>query len=95
MNLYISNLGESITDESLNATFSTYGTVSSAKVIVDGFTGYPRGFAFVDMPDDTEAKAAILRLNGSIINGRAIEVQEARPKTEHKGSYAVRNRSDK
>ena len=93
MNLYISNLGDKITDESLRATFATYGEVGSAKVIKDHFTGYPRGFAFVEMPNEVEATVAISKINGTVIDGRSISVQEAKPKTEHKGSYPARDKS--
>ena len=93
MNIYISNLGDKITDESLRATFATYGEVSSSKVILDGFTGYSRGFAFVEMPNESEATIAITKINGSIIDGQAIVVKEAKPKVQHKGSYAVGSKS--
>ncbi|HEV7620930.1 MAG TPA: RNA-binding protein [Flavisolibacter sp.] len=89
MNIYISNLGDKITDESLRTLFAEHGKVNSAKVITDHFTGYPRGFAFVDMPDETEASLAITKINGSILEGQTLSVKEARPKEEHKGSYAV------
>ncbi len=89
MNIYVSNLGEKITDETLKAIFAQHGKVSSAKVITDHFTGYPRGFAFVEMPDETEAAAAIAKINGSEIEGQTVSAKEARPKEERKGSYAV------
>ena len=90
MNIYISNLGDRITDESLDATFSTYGTVTSTTVVRDGFNGYPRGVAYVEMPNEAEAIKAIQRLNGSIIDGRFIEVAEARPRSEVKEDPAGR-----
>ena len=93
MNLYVSNLGEKTTDESLQAAFVTYGQVSSAKIITDHFTGYSRGFAFVDMPNDAEANTAMSALNGTSVDGQIISVKEAKPKIEHKGSYPARNRS--
>lgn len=93
MNLYVSNLGEKVTDESLHAIFSTHGTVGSAKVITDHFTGYSRGFGFVDMPDDAEANNAISKINGTVVDGRSLAVKEAKPKTEHKGSYPARDKS--
>ena len=92
MNLYISNLGEQITDESLRAIFATYGSVESATIVKDQFTGFSRGFAFVEMPDDAEANAAIVRLNGSVLNGRSVSVERAKPAPEHKGSYPARIR---
>jgi RNA recognition motif-containing protein len=92
MNLYVSNLGEKTTDESLKAAFVTHGQVSSAKIIKDHFTGYSRGFAFVEMPNEAEANNAISKLNGSSIDGQIISVKEAKPKVEHKGSYPARKR---
>ena len=91
MNIYVSNLNHLVTDESLKQTFAAHGEVSSAKIILDQFTGYSRGFGFVDMPDETEANSAIEKINGIEVDGRAIYVKEARPKEERKGSYAVRN----
>ena len=95
MNLYVSNLGEKTTDESLLAIFKSYGEVASAKIIKDHFTGYSRGFAFVEMPNDTEANEAITKINGTDFEGQTFSVKEARPKTEHKGSYPVRDKSKK
>lgn len=91
MNIYVSNLNHLVTDQMLKETFVAHGQVISAKVILDQFTGYSRGFGFVDMPDETEASAAIEKINGTEIDGRAIYVKEARPKEEHKGSYPTRN----
>jgi RNA recognition motif-containing protein len=79
MNIFISNLGDKVTDESLRATFATYGEVSSSKVVLDGFSGYSRGFAFVHMPNETEAAFAIGKMQGCVLDGRAIDVKEARP----------------
>ena len=92
MNIYVSNLCEHITDDSLNATFANFGEVSSAKIVIDQFSGYSRGFGFVDMPNDNEAANALVKLNGAIINGNAIQVSEAKPKREFKGSYPARQR---
>jgi RNA recognition motif-containing protein len=92
MNLYVSNLGEKITDDSLRAIFATHGEVGSATIVKDNFSGYSRGFAFVEMPNDTEAALAITRLHGSVLDGRSVSVEEARPQPEHKGSYPARSR---
>jgi len=92
MNLYVSNLGEQITDESLRAIFATFGEVNSSKVIKDRFSGYSRGFAFVEMPNDTEAQTAISRINGSVVNGRNISVVEARPRPSQKEAFVNRLR---
>jgi len=80
MNLYVSNLGEQITDESLRGIFATYGEVASSKIIKDRFTGYSRGFGFIEMPDDMQAQTAIAKINGSVLNGKNVSVQEARPR---------------
>ena len=78
MNLYVSNLGDQITDESLRAIFATHGAVNSSEIVKDHFNGYSRGFAFVDMPNEQEALKAIQRINGSVVNGRNVSVEEAR-----------------
>lgn len=77
MNIYISNLGNRVTEESLNATFSAYGTVNATTIVMDALTGRSRGFAYVDMPVAIEATIAIQRINGSIIDGRLIRAEEA------------------
>jgi RNA recognition motif-containing protein len=91
MNIYVSNLGYNVTDESLKALFKQHGEVSSAKVIMDNFSGQSRGFAFVEMPDDTQGQKAIDQLNNSSVENRTIQVQVARPKEERKGSYPARS----
>ena len=80
MNMYVSNLSFHTVDEDLKNLFGQYGAVSSAKVITDRETGRSRGFGFVEMENDSEAKAAIDALNGSELNGRNIVVNEAKPK---------------
>jgi RNA recognition motif-containing protein len=82
MNIYVSNLGYNFGDEQLNKLFSGYGTVSSAKVIMDKATGQSRGFGFVEMPDEEAAGKAIKELNGAMADGRSIKISEARPKEE-------------
>jgi RNA recognition motif-containing protein len=77
MNIHVTNLGEKITEESLQSVFANYGKVRSTKVINDRFSGYSRGFAFIEMANDDEALKAINKINGSIIDGRIIEVKEA------------------
>ena len=83
MNIYVSNLGDKITDSSLEAIFSTHGAVVSSNVVLDGFTGYPKGFGFVEMPDREQALRAIEKINRAVINGRTIEVKEARSNMDH------------
>lgn len=87
MHLYVSNLGDQITDESLGAIFATHGKVISARVIKDGFNGYSRGFAFVDMPNDQEAQKAIEKLDGMVVNGRSVSVMEAKAKGEQRNAF--------
>jgi RNA recognition motif-containing protein len=82
MNIYVSNLGFNVQDSNLKALFAAYGTVSSAKVIMDKMTNQSRGFGFVEMPDDTAAQKAIQELNGSMQDGRAIKASEARPRED-------------
>ena len=77
MKIYISNLGGQVTDESLGATFATHGKVGSSQVVLDDSTGFSKGFAFIDMPNEKEAALAISKMNGTIINGQAIEVRDA------------------
>lgn len=82
MNIYVSNLSFNIQDEDLKEFFTPYGEVSSAKVIMDKFTGKSKGFGFVEMPDDEAAKKAIAELNTAAVDGRNINVVEARPKED-------------
>jgi RNA recognition motif-containing protein len=75
MNLYVSNLGEQITDESLRAVFATHGNVTSSKISRHQITGVSKGFGFVDMPNDVEAQNAIKKINGVVINGSRVSVK--------------------
>jgi RNA recognition motif-containing protein len=81
MNMYVSNLGFHTSDDDLRKLFEAFGQVSSAKVITDRETGRSRGFGFVEMATNTEAEAAMAKLNGKDIEGRAISVTVAREKT--------------
>ena len=78
--LYVGNLSYGISDSSLEQLFSAYGSVQSAQVIMDRDTGRSKGFGFVEMGSDEEAQAAISSMNGKEIEGRALTVNEARPK---------------
>lgn len=80
--LYVGNLSYSIGDANLQELFAPFGTVASAQVIMDRETGRAKGFGFVEMGSDQEAAAAIAAMNGKEIEGRALTVNEARPKTE-------------
>ena len=82
MNIYVGNLPYGLTDEELNETFSQYGQVESAKIIMDKFTGRSKGFGFVEMPEQAEAEEAIKQLNGSSVQGRNIRVNESKPKSD-------------
>ena len=77
--LYVGNLPYSATDESLTETFSACGSVQSAKIIMDRDSGRSKGFAFVEMSTESEAAEAINKLNGSQMDGRAMNVSEAKP----------------
>ena len=80
--LYVGNLGYGITDSDLTKMFEAHGTVESAQVIMDRDTGRSKGFGFVEMKTEQEAKAAIAALNGQDSGGRALTVNEAKPKAE-------------
>ncbi|MFN8389883.1 MAG: RNA-binding protein [Bdellovibrionota bacterium] len=83
--LYVGNLSYGVGDRDLEEMFGQYGTVQSAKVIMDRDSGRSKGFAFVEMGNDGEAKAAIEGLNGAEVEGRALTVNEARPKEDRGG----------
>jgi cold-inducible RNA-binding protein len=80
MKIFVGNLSYQTTQDDLNAAFSAYGAVESVNIITDRDTGQPRGFAFVEMPENRDAQNAIQQLNGAELNGRALNVNEARPK---------------
>ncbi len=82
MNIYVGNLPFETDDESLRSMFEKYGEVSSAKVIVDQYSGRSRGFAFVEMPNDEQGNAAIEEMNGNEVGGRTLKVSEARPRDD-------------
>ncbi|MCK6600120.1 MAG: RNA-binding protein [Bdellovibrionaceae bacterium] len=77
--IYVGNLSFSVSEEQLSSAFAQYGAVDSAKVVTDRETGRSKGFGFVEMPVDSEADQAIEKLNGADLNGRNINVSEARP----------------
>jgi RNA recognition motif-containing protein len=93
MKLYIGNLAFSTTEEALQAEFAAFGQVEEVAVISDRDTGRPRGFAFVSMNNDNEARAAIEALNGTELDGRTITVNEARPKSNVGGGGGGRGGS--
>ena len=85
MNIFIGNLSRQVTDADLREAFEAHGAVASANVIKDKFTGESRGFGFVEMADQAQAQAAIAALNGKDLKGRALNVAEAKPRTEGGG----------
>ena len=80
--LFVGSLSYSVNDDQLKDAFAAAGTVVSAKVIIDRETGRSKGFGFVEMSSDEEAKAAVEMMNGKEIEGRAVAVSEARPREE-------------
>lgn len=85
MNIYVGNLPHATTENELRQVFEAHGNVSSAAIIKDKFTGDSRGFGFVEMPNRQEAQAAISDLNGKDLGGRAMTVNEAKPREERSG----------
>ncbi len=83
--LYVGNLTYGVTDSALEAMFAAHGTVQSAQVIMDRETGRSKGFGFVEMGSDQEAQAAIQVLNGKEVDGRALTVNEAKPREDRGG----------
>lgn len=84
-NLYVGNLSFKVTDEDLKTNFTEAGEVASASIIKDKFTGQSKGFGFVEMKTDEGATEAIKKFNGGMLDGKAITVNEARPKKEFSG----------
>ena len=84
-NIFVGNLSYQTTQDDLHAAFAAYGNVERVNIITDRDSGQPRGFAFVEMTEKRDAETAISQLNGAELNGRALNVNEARPKTESRG----------
>lgn len=80
MNIYVGNLSYEITEDELRQAFAANGEVGSVNIVTDRYTGRPRGFAFVEMPQDEQARQAIQKLNGTALKGRNVTVNEARPR---------------
>lgn len=85
MKLYVGNLSFSTSEDRLREIFSAHGEVTSASIVMDRETGRPRGFGFIEMADDAQAKAAIAALNGQNVDGRDLTVNEARPREDRGG----------
>jgi RNA recognition motif-containing protein len=103
MNIYVGNLSNTVTQENIREAFEAFGQVSSVTIVKDKYSGQPRGFGFVEMPDQTEGQAAIKNLNGKELLGQQMNVNEAHPRPdkgrsgdrrEHRGrtGYGGRNR---
>lgn len=84
-NIFVGNLSFGVTEDSIRSAFEAYGTVDRVSVVKDRDTGQARGFGFVEMNDDAEANRAINGLNGKELDGRAMNVNEARPKEDRGG----------
>ena len=85
MHIFVGNLAYTATEAELRQLFEAYGTVDPIRMMTDRDTGRPRGFGFVEMPDPTEAQAAIAGLQGATLGGRTLSVNEARPREERGG----------
>ena len=98
--IYVGGLPYSASEQDLNNLFATHGTVSSASVITDKYTGQAKGFGFVEMSTESESAAAISALNGTQMGGRTLTVNEAKPREERPrtggggGGYSDNKRSD-
>ncbi|MEE9560290.1 MAG: RNA-binding protein [Acidiferrobacterales bacterium] len=82
MNIYVGNLPYDIGEDEIRDVFSQFGEVSKVNIIMDKFSGQPKGFGFVEMPNDSEADEAIKALNDSALKGRNIKVNQAKPRRE-------------
>lgn len=80
MNIYAGNLSYNLSEDELKNAFSNFGEVTSVKIITDQFTNQSKGFGFIEMSDDDQARQAIAELNGKELKGREVVVNEARPK---------------
>ena len=89
MKLYVGNLSFETTENDLQDLFEQHGTVSEVSLMMDKMTGKSRGFAFITMNDGTQASAAMSALNGKDLNGRALNVNEARPREERQRPYGA------
>lgn len=92
MNIYVGNLPLEATEDDLRQAFEAFGQVTSAKIITDKYTGDSRGFGFVEMPNNQEAKAALSGLNGKDLKGRTLKVNEARHRDDRQGGSGGKRR---
>jgi RNA recognition motif-containing protein len=84
MNIYVGNLSYGMSEDELRDAFGAFGEVSSVKILMDRETGRSRGFGFVEMPNKSEAETAITQLNGKDVGGRALRINEARPREQRR-----------
>jgi len=91
-NIFVGNLSFQTTQDELQAAFANYGNVERVNIVTDRDSGQPRGFAFVEMTDRSAAETAISKLNGAELNGRTMNVNEARPKPQGGGGGGYGNR---
>jgi RNA recognition motif-containing protein len=84
MNIYVGNLSYGMSEDELRTAFGEFGEVSSVKILMDRETGRSRGFGFVEMPNNDEATKAIAQLNGKDVGGRALRINEARPREQRR-----------
>jgi len=94
-NIYVGNLSFKTTQDELHAAFANYGSVERVNIVTDRDSGQPRGFAFVEMTDRSAAETAIARLNGTDLNGRSLNVNEARPKPQGGSGHGYRGDSNR
>jgi RNA recognition motif-containing protein len=97
VNIYVGNLSFEVSEEDVRGAFEAFGKVETAKIITDKYSGASRGFGFVEMPSKDEAQAAISGLNGKELKGRALNINEARPRAERPrgGGGGGRGRGDR
>lgn len=84
MNIYVGNLSYGMSEDELRDAFGAFGEVSSVKILMDRETGRSRGFGFVEMPNKSEGETAIAQLNGKELGGRALRINEARPREQRR-----------
>ena len=84
MNIYVGNLSYGMSEDELREAFGAFGEVSSVKILMDRETGRSRGFGFVEMPNNSEDETAIAQLNGKDVGGRALRINEARPREQQR-----------
>ena len=84
MNIYVGNLSYGMSEDELRDAFGAFGEVSTVKILMDRETGRSRGFGFVEMPNKSEAETAIAQLNGKDVGGRALRINEARPREQRR-----------